>query len=109
MKYYLILASLFFTLFSFGQETTDTVAKVWSLEYCIAYSLDNNIFNEIGKVERESNLKSTKVFREEYSINSQIIKARYIKIHAKNVKVCPEWHKGSGGPAWIFSDEITIN
>jgi arylsulfatase A-like enzyme len=72
-------------------------------------SLDNKNFNEIGKVERKSNLKSTKVFREEYSINSQIIKARYIKIHAKNVKVCPEWHKGAGGAAWIFSDEVTIN
>ena len=43
MKYYLILASLFFTLLSFGQETTDTVPKVWSLEDCIAYALENNI------------------------------------------------------------------
>ena len=43
MKYYLILASLFLTLLSFGQEATDTVLKVWSLEDCISYALENNI------------------------------------------------------------------
>ena len=43
MKYYLIIASLLLTFLSFGQETTNTVAKVWSLENCIAYALENNI------------------------------------------------------------------
>ena len=33
---------------------------------------------------------------------------RYIKIRAQNRKVCPDWHPGSGGKAWIFSDEIII-
>ena len=36
-------------------------------------------------------------------------KARYIKVIAKNYGKCPTWHLGSGGQAWIFSDEITIN
>ena len=33
---------------------------------------------------------------------------RYIKIRAQNRKVCPDWHPGSDGKAWIFSDEIII-
>ena len=33
---------------------------------------------------------------------------KYIRIRAKNRKVCPEGHPGSGGKAWIFSDEIII-
>ena len=33
---------------------------------------------------------------------------RYIRIQAQNRKVCPDWHPGSGGRAWIFSDEIII-
>jgi alpha-L-fucosidase len=33
---------------------------------------------------------------------------RFIKITAKNIGTCPEWHKGAGGKAWLFVDEITI-
>tara|TARA_B100001250_G_scaffold185377_2_gene159424 strand:- start:349 stop:2286 length:1938 start_codon:yes stop_codon:yes gene_type:complete len=33
---------------------------------------------------------------------------QYIKIKAKNVSVCPEWHPGSGGKAWVFADEVVV-
>ena len=33
---------------------------------------------------------------------------RYIRIHAKNMGVCPEWHPGRGNDSWVFIDEITI-
>ncbi|MDP2173346.1 MAG: glycoside hydrolase family 31 protein [Candidatus Cloacimonadaceae bacterium] len=33
---------------------------------------------------------------------------RYLRISAKNIGLCPEWHSGSGGKAWIFMDEILI-
>lgn len=35
-------------------------------------------------------------------------KARFIKIHAKNIGVCPAWHPGAGEKAWIFVDEIEV-
>ncbi len=35
-------------------------------------------------------------------------KAQYIKIIAENIKTLPDWHKGSGGRAWIFCDEIVV-
>ncbi len=35
-------------------------------------------------------------------------KTRFIKITAKNISTCPSWHKGSGGKAWIFVDEIIV-
>jgi len=35
--------------------------------------------------------------------------ARYIKVIAKNIGTCPDWHKGAGAKAWIFTDEIIIN
>jgi arylsulfatase len=34
--------------------------------------------------------------------------ARYIRVWAKNVGICPDWHHGAGGKAWIFADEIVI-
>lgn len=35
--------------------------------------------------------------------------SKFYKIIARNIGICPESHKGSGYPAWIFSDEILIN
>jgi hexosaminidase len=34
--------------------------------------------------------------------------ARYVKLSARNRGTCPAWHKGAGGPAWIFIDEIAV-
>ncbi len=35
-------------------------------------------------------------------------RARYVKVTARSMKTCPAWHKGSGGLAWIFIDEIRV-
>jgi len=41
--------------------------------------------------------------------NSKLsVEARFIKMVARNIGLCPEWHKGAGHKAWIFADEITI-
>jgi hexosaminidase len=34
--------------------------------------------------------------------------ARYIKVRAKNVGTCPDWHEGKGEPCWLFADEIVV-
>jgi len=34
--------------------------------------------------------------------------ARYVRVKTVSFKTCPSWHKGSGGPAWIFIDEIRV-
>jgi predicted alpha-1,2-mannosidase len=34
--------------------------------------------------------------------------ARYVRVHAKNIGLCPAWHRGAGSKAWIFADEIVI-
>ncbi|HQL22989.1 MAG TPA: discoidin domain-containing protein, partial [candidate division Zixibacteria bacterium] len=34
--------------------------------------------------------------------------ARFVRVYASSLKTCPTWHKGSGGPAWIFIDEIAV-
>lgn len=44
MKLYLIIVSLLSVQFSFAQDaSTNTLPKIWSLEDCIAYALENNI------------------------------------------------------------------
>lgn len=34
--------------------------------------------------------------------------ARYIRIRAKNLGQCPDWHPGAGKKAWLFADEIEV-
>ncbi len=36
------------------------------------------------------------------------IKTKYIKFYAENVGTCPSFHKGAGGKAFVFIDEIII-
>lgn len=36
------------------------------------------------------------------------IRARYVRVHARNIGICPGWHQGAGGKAWIFIDEICV-
>jgi len=43
----------------------------------------------------------------DYTISTNA-KARYIKVVANNLGVCPDYHKGAGGKCWIFADEIMI-
>ena len=38
----------------------------------------------------------------------QKMKARYLKIVAKNFGKLPEWHQGKGGEAFIFVDELEL-
>ncbi len=43
-----------------------------------------------------------------FNLDCQPIPARYIRVKTASKKICPTWHKGSGGLAWIFIDEITV-
>lgn len=36
------------------------------------------------------------------------VEARYVRIRATNIGLCPPWHKGSGNKAWLFVDEIEV-
>ena len=38
----------------------------------------------------------------------QAVKARYVRVMAKNYGKLPEWHNGAGGNSWVFCDEFVI-
>jgi len=42
------------------------------------------------------------------SAQSDAITTRFIKIKAKSLSKCPDWHQGYGGKAWLFADEIVV-
>lgn len=35
-------------------------------------------------------------------------KVRFVRVHARNIGVCPEGHPGAGNSAWLFADEIIV-
>ncbi len=53
--------------------------------------------------------EDSRVLVREFSSGAVSQLARYIRIVAKSLGLCPPWHKGAGGKAWLFVDEITIN
>lgn len=45
---------------------------------------------------------------QEFSVEFKKQKIRYIKLVAKSIGQCPEWHRGAGHNSWIFMDEIEV-
>jgi hypothetical protein len=86
------------------QDTRLWIFYPSSVEYLV--SDDGTKFVSVGKFRREvaSSQQETSIW--ECARELQNVKARYLKVLAKNIGVCPEWHPGKGGKAWIFVDEI---
>ncbi|PKP35545.1 MAG: hypothetical protein CVU00_01980 [Bacteroidetes bacterium HGW-Bacteroidetes-17] len=69
---------------------------------------DGQQYRKISRIENDVDPKIDGGVVKEFGVNYVNKKARYIKVLAKNIEVCPDWHVGAGNKAWIFVDEITI-
>lgn len=78
-----------------------------SVEYRV--STDGKNFRSMAKLKNE--IPSTKrgAFVQAFSGCGDDVTARYVRVRAKNIRTCPSWHRGAGGEAWIFVDEIVVN
>ena len=74
----------------------------------IELSTDGSNFSKLPEVFNSISRKKEGAFKFEFTQNFSPVKARYVHITAQNLGVCPDWHPGAGGKAWIFCDEITI-
>ncbi len=71
-------------------------------------SVDGKNFKEIGRIDNDTPVKEEGVIIKGFKTEVEDVEARYIKIYAKNMGLCPDWHIGGEGKAWIFLDEIVI-
>ena len=72
-------------------------------------STDGKTFKEVGGWGNSGNWRTTENLIEDVTFNSKKkIKARYVKVVAKNFGKLPEGHQGVGGDAFIFVDEISV-
>ena len=74
----------------------------------VAVSDNGTDFRTIGKIDVEGPDRDEGVNTREFVIPCERATARFVKVRAVNIGVCPSWHKGAGGKAWVFVDEITV-
>lgn len=71
-------------------------------------SNDNANFRTVATFTHETKPEDRASEIKEFSQALSGIQARYVRVHAKNVGVCPAWHYAAGGKVWLFVDEIVI-
>jgi hexosaminidase len=76
----------------------------------VEYSVSENGENYEAVVSLKNDVSpriSDRIIKE-FSGKIKNVKTRYVKVHAKNIGLCPEWHFSPGEMAWLFIDEIII-
>lgn len=91
---------------SFLQNTGSWIFYPTFVEYYV--SNDGLDFEKVYEEKNTPDENKTESGIKEFQAKINRIEARYIKVIAKNVGICPVWHKGAGDKAWLFADEITI-
>lgn len=78
-------------------------------EIKISVSDDGKQFKEIAKMDEKQipSKKEAEVIELTIPIENQ--SSRFIKFEIKNQGICPDWHPGKGGKAWLFLDELIFN
>lgn len=74
----------------------------------VQYSIDGEEFLNLGRFDNVDPIERSGKGIEEFRIDTERIAAQYLRVFAKNIGTCPEWHDGSGNPAWLFVDEIVV-
>ncbi len=78
-------------------------------EYVEFYASEDGIeFNKVGRIDLVSSLKNPDWVQKDFSTNLSNVKARYVKIFAKNLDELPKWHPAFGGKPWLMIDEIIV-
>lgn len=73
-----------------------------------AVSEDGENFQAIDTIENDFPTDHPDPVVKEFGTKFEPTKARYVKIIAKNIGVCPPKHPSAGGKAWVFIDEIVV-
>jgi hypothetical protein len=71
-------------------------------------STDGINFKPAGQAPGDPALERTDDAIRQYTVKFEKQIIRYVRVVAQNKGICPEWHLGAGGKAWIFADELTV-
>ncbi len=76
----------------------------------VEYSVSNDgiHFKKVGVVYNGVPDNDYENIHIDFTYDLKNVKARFVKVKAKNYGTIPDWHLGAGGDSWIFADEIVI-
>jgi hexosaminidase len=78
-------------------------------EVTVSVSLDGISYSSLQAIPSKLSLNYPDPLRATYVARwEKRAQARYIRVLARTVGRCPDWHPGAGRKAWLFADEITI-
>lgn len=77
-----------------------------SVEY--TFSDDGVNFSNQISINNDHDIMENKKTTKSFLVKLENVNARYVKVVAKNIGKCPDWHKGAGENAWLFCDEIEV-
>ncbi len=72
-------------------------------------SNDGTNYTKAGEVKNEIPQNNSATIKKDFTVSFEKRKARYIRMIAHNIGICPPWHEGAGGKAWLFIDEVYAN
>jgi len=78
------------------------------LEVEFSLSKDAREFYSLNTVSRKKPAPNESRIIKDFAVTLNNESCRYVRVTAKSVGVCPEWHKGARGTAWLFADEIVV-
>ena len=91
---------------SFHQDAKSWIWYPLYVEFWISDDAKN--FKKITKIDCDVSQKKMGSMTKLFSKNYENLETRYIKVFAKSIMNCPDWHLSPGGKAWIFIDEIIV-
>lgn len=74
----------------------------------VAVSGDGAKYEVVGRFTHEPAPAAEQEARE-IAITFGVRDARFVRIRARSVGKCPDWHDGAGTAGWIFMDEIVVD
>ncbi len=83
-------------------------------QFEVSLSTDGEEFNNVSVIKnkvpvtKEETVSPQYAFMKNFSCEFNNVEARYVKVKAVNMGICPRWHPGYPFKAWIFTDEIVV-
>jgi alpha-L-fucosidase len=90
----------------FLQDIESWIFMPVAVEFSV--SEDGRRYRDVGAVRNAVPERRDGAVVEPFAVRFEPLKVRFVRVKAVNMKACPAWHKGAGGKAWIFIDEITV-
>jgi hypothetical protein len=93
-----------------GAEFLQDITSWIFMPEIVRFSLseDGKKFVDQGQAENTTAPKEILPVSQLFDTSFPNTKARYVKVFAKSLLKCPDWHIGHGGKSWLFVDEVIV-